>query len=126
MPTSGELKSVLRKVAAYKETIDGVRVEINATITRAEADKGFHRAAGKLAAKLDGLEPEKLAAFLAHFDAYREHLQLDAKADTDMIETVAERKKRAKKSLEEAEQAGKVVTIKAREQPSPRGDGPAA
>lgn len=80
------------------------RGDMGAFIKDAEETHGIHRAAFKLAVKLDRMEQAKLADFLRGFDLYREYLKLDDRTQGDMLDGQAEEDEAEESEEQDSEQ----------------------
>ena len=79
--TPEDLNKIVEAVKSAKGDMDEARSELGNLFKNAENDYGVHRAALKLAIKLQGQAVEKRADFLRAFDSYRHIMQLDEQAD---------------------------------------------
>ena len=79
--TPGDLNKIVEAVKSAKGDMDEARSELGDLFKNAENDNGVHRAALKLAIKLQGQATEKRADFLRAFDSYRHIMRLDDQPD---------------------------------------------
>lgn len=100
IPSKDQFTKIMRKANGFAKQMDDVREEAGLFVENAEASVSLHRAAFKRVRALAKLAPDNLAAYLAHFDAYREHAELDRLAGEDLLEPKAAAKARAKKAAE--------------------------
>lgn len=78
-------KATLAKHAAEYGALDSksaeLRGQMGALVKAGELDRNIHRAASKLAMKLQKMDDSKRSEFLRHFDHYRALLTLDQQSD---------------------------------------------
>ena len=78
-------KATLAKHAAEYGALDSksaeLRGQMGALVKAGELDRNIHRAASKLAMKLQKMDDSKRSEFLRHFDHYRDLLTLDQQSD---------------------------------------------
>ena len=79
--TPEDLNKIVEAVKSAKGDMDEARSELGNLFKNAENDNGVHRAALKLAIKLQGQATEKRADFLRAFDSYRHIMRLDDQPD---------------------------------------------
>lgn len=77
---------VLAKLRARKAKIAKETGEVSALLNRAENDKNLDKKAMAIMHWARNQEPSRLNTFLQHFDAYRQHADLDAMAGSDMFD----------------------------------------
>lgn len=96
IPTKEEFVKVMKRANSITAEMDGKRGDLGSLIQKAEDSLNLHRKAFKQVRSLSRNDPSKLREFLLHFDAYREHAELDRIAGEDLLETRAEGGKRAR------------------------------
>ena len=77
LPTKDQLVKLAKRHDSLKSDMDQARGELGAVMKDAEETSNIHRAVFKLCRKLDNMDPDRRFSFLAHFDHYRETLELD-------------------------------------------------
>lgn len=81
LPRDHDIKTHSVALNALQAKSAEIRGQIGARVKQAEDDFNIHRAAMKLASRLERSDPTKRAEFLRHFDHYRGALNLDAQAE---------------------------------------------
>ncbi|MGA0564150.1 hypothetical protein ACO2RV_17025 [Ancylobacter sp. VNQ12] len=108
--------TLVSRVSTMNSKMSETRGELGSFIKDAEETHGIHRAAFKLACKLNAMDDLKMKDFLRGFDLYREYLKLDTRANSDLLEDDEE---------SEEEAAGEAGTDDAEwEASAPDGDEP--
>ena len=95
-----DLKKLVNRCNKLETEGAETRAQMGTIIEQAESNKGLHRKAFQQIRRLCKMEPAMLNSWLQHFDAYREHMELDAKAGEDMFEGAPKKRGRPKKNTE--------------------------
>lgn len=83
LPSGDFVKKHLKSVSKLKSDARSIAGQIGAEVKNAEADENVHRGAFAWALKLAGMDEEKRAEHLRHFDSYR--LQLGFGRQDDLF-----------------------------------------
>lgn len=113
LPKGETVTALMRQYRACKGEMDKHRAELGPLIKNAENDHGVHPKAFKLAEQLQRMDATRMSAFLAHFDHYREVLELDAQEELDLAPapTKAATKSEKPPKATKAKGAAKSATV---------------
>lgn len=81
LPDKTTLAKHVSEYGALDSKSAELRGQMGALVKAGELDRNIHRAASKLAMKLQKMDDSKRGEFLRHFDHYRDLLKLDTQSD---------------------------------------------
>jgi len=88
LPDKAQLQAHRKKFDAIKTKQEKLGGEASALAKNGESIHNIHKGAFKQIGKLLRMPDDKLSAFLAHFDHYREQFELDAQLDLGLGDDV--------------------------------------
>lgn len=84
MPQLSVLQRLIAKANSAKSKMDTIKGGLGEDIANAVDEHNLHAGAFKLINKLQRMDAVKLMSFLTHFDHYREKLNIDSLAATNL------------------------------------------